>query len=103
MKIHRSFWMMVVLVGMILLGIPTDVAHAANQKQFQIGMRMMSGQEAAQTPVPIQSEIPEVTETPEERILPPVGGNAWLVLGASVLVLIIIGGVMLFSRKKSKH
>ena len=95
--------MIVVLVGMIFLGISTDFALAANQKQFQPDRQMMRRQEAAQTPVPIQSEIPDVTETPEERILPPVGGNAGLVLGASVLVLIIIGGVMLFSRKKSKH
>ena len=103
MKFHGSFLMMVVLVGLILLGISTEIALAANQKQFQVDKQIMSGQAVAQTPVPSQSESPEVTEAPEERILPPVGGNAGLVLGASVLVLIIIGGVMLFSRRKPKH
>ena len=103
MKIHGSFWMMVVLVGIVLLGISTNVALAANQGQFQVDRQMMRRQEAAQTPVPTQSEIPEETETPEERILPPVGGNAVLVLGASALVLIVIGGVMIISRRRSKH
>jgi hypothetical protein len=103
MKIHTSFWMMVLLVGGMLVWHSPHIAIAAVQKPFPVGLQRMSGQEAAQTPVPTQAEIPEVTETPEERILPAVGGNAGLVFGASVLVLIIIGGVMLFSRRKSKH
>lgn len=40
--------------------------------------------------------------TPEARILPPVGSNAGLLVGASVLVLIIIGGV-LGARLRRKH
>ena len=40
--------------------------------------------------------------TPTPRVLPPVGKNAGLVIGASVLVLIIIGGV-LGSRLRRKH
>src|SRR4030043_451239 len=103
MKIHASFWMMVLLVGWMLVWNSPQIAIAAAQKPFAVGLQRMSGQEAAQTPVPTQTEIPDVTETPEERILPPVGDNAGLVLGASVLVLIILGGVMFFSRKKAKH
>src|SRR4030043_1526637 len=103
MKIHASFWMMVLLVGWMLVWNSPQIAIAAAQKPFAVGLQRMSGQEAAQTPVPTQTEIPEETETPEERILPPVGGNAVLVLGASVLVLIVIGGVMLLSRRRSRH
>ena len=62
---------------------------------------------AANTPtaevVPTQAQVIDVSPTPEERILPPVGENAGLVLGASVLVLIIIGGVVFISRRKPKH
>ena len=58
------------------------------------------------TPLLIPTTTPvfvDGTVTPTERVLPPIGGNAGLVLGASVLVLIIIGGVVLTSRKKAKH
>jgi len=58
------------------------------------------------TPPVIPTTTPvflDATVTPTERVLPHVGGNAGLVLGASVLVLIIIGGVVLTSRKKAKH
>jgi len=93
---------MVVVVGLFLFGISTNSVQATNQEQFQVEKQIFM-QVAAQTPSPAQPETPEVTETPEERILPPVGGNAVLVLGASVLVLIIIGGVMIFSWRRSKH
>jgi hypothetical protein len=102
MKNHRSFWLMVALVGLLLVGISARGVKAANYEQFQVEKQIFM-QVAAQTPSPAQPETPEVTETPEERILPPVGGNAVLVLGASVLVLIIIGGVMIFSWRRSKH
>ncbi len=102
MKKPRSFWLMVVLVGLLLVGISTRGVKAANYKQFQVEMKIIK-QEAAQTPSPTQPGTTEATETPEERILPPVGGNASLVIGASVLVLIIIGGVMIFSWRRSKH
>jgi LPXTG-motif cell wall-anchored protein len=35
-------------------------------------------------------------------VLPPIGSNAGLVIGASVLVLIIIGGV-LGARRRQNH
>jgi hypothetical protein len=102
MKNYRSFWLMVVLVGLLLIGISARGVKAANQKQSQVEKQIFK-QATAQTPSPSQPETPEATETPEVRILPPVGGNAGLVLGASVLVLIILGGVMIFSWRRSKH
>jgi hypothetical protein len=103
MKNRRSFWLRVLLVGLFLLGIRTQGASAAYREQIPMDRRTVSVLLAAQTPVPTLSPTSRVTETPETRILPPVGNNAGLVLGASVLVLIIIGGVMLSSRRKPKH
>jgi hypothetical protein len=100
---RRSFWLMVLLVGLILLGIRTQAASALDREQKPIDRHKLSDQLAAQTPAYSISPVSPVTETPETRVLPPVGGNAGLVLGASVLVLIIIGGVMLFSRRRPKH
>jgi hypothetical protein len=103
MKNRRSFWLRVLLVGLILLGISKQGASAAHRVKFPVDRHTISVLLAAQTPVPTLSPISPVTETPEERVLPPVGNNAGLVLGASVLVLIIIGGVVLSSRRKPKH
>src|SRR4030042_3021825 len=98
MKIHGSFWLMILLVGLILLGMSTEAASALDREQIPVDRHMMSDQVAAQTLIPTLSPTPPETESPETRILPPVGGNAVLVLGASVLVLIIIGGGVLLSR-----
>ena len=103
MKIHGSFWLMVLLVGLILLGMSIEAASAVDREQIPVDRHMMSDQVAAQTFIPTLSPTPPETESPETRILPPVGGNAVLVLGASVLVLIVIGGVMIISRRRPKH
>ena len=103
MKNRRLFWLMILLVGLVLLGNPPQAASAIDPEQFQTDRHLISDVSAAQTPVPELSPASPVTETTEPRILPPVGGNAVLVLGASVLVLIVIGGVMIISRKKQKH
>jgi hypothetical protein len=103
MKNFRSLWLMVILVGLILPGNPPQAASAIGCEQFQVDKQLMSEPPAAQTPVPTLSTSPPVTETPEPRLLPPVGANAGLVLGASVLVLIVLGGVMLISRRRPKH
>ena len=103
MKNRRLFWLMVLLVGLILLGIQAHNVRAFDQEQSQVDWHRISAQETTQTPVAYMSPTSAVTETPEDRTLPPVGGNAILVLGASVLVMIIIGGVMLSSRRRSKH
>ncbi len=57
---------------------------------------------AAATPLPTAESIPIEGPTPTARILPPVGRNAGLVIGAGMLVLIIFIGV-LSSRLRSKH
>ena len=103
MKNRRLFWLMVLLVGLILLGTRAQNARAFDQEQSQVDWHRMSAQETTQTPIAYMSSTSAVTETPEDRTLPPVGGNAILVLGASVLVMIIIGGVMLSSRRRAKH
>ena len=59
-------------------------------------------QQAASTAVPTDSQTAIANATPESRLLPPIGSNAGLVIGARVLVLIIIGGV-LGSRRRKNH
>ena len=103
MKNRRLFWLKVLLVGLILLAIRVQNAMAFDKEQSQVEMHRISAQETTQTPVAYMSPTSAETETPEDRTLPPVGGNAILVLGASVLVMIIIGGVMLSSRRRIKH
>ena len=63
---------------------------------------MVQGQ-AIETPSPIVPSPTVESTTADTRVLPSVGGNSGLVIGASLLVLIIIGGVMLSSRRKLKH
>jgi hypothetical protein len=103
MKNRRLCWLIILLVGLILLGSQAQNALAFAQGQSLGGMDWVSNQETTQTPVASISPTTEETETPEDRTLPPVGSNAILVLGASVLVMIIIGGVVLSSRWRSKH
>jgi hypothetical protein len=57
-----------------------------------------------QTPFPTTSAVlPTDIDATQARILPAVGSNAGLVLGATVLVLIIIAGVIISSRWRGKH
>ena len=85
------------------LGMIKHVARAANHESIFMDKQSVDVSQAAQTPSPTVPASILVEETPEPRILPPVGNNAGLVLGASVLVLIIIGGVVFSSRRKPKH
>ncbi len=55
-------------------------------------------QEVTPTDTPFITQV----ETPSDRVLPPVGSNALLDLGAIVIVMIIIGGV-LGVRRRQKH
>ncbi len=75
------------------LTIRSAVAHPLESGQAR-------QQSAAQTPNPTQPPVILDGPTPEARLLPAVGSNAGLVLGASLLVMIIIGGVVLSSRRK---
>ncbi len=80
----------------------SENASANFDKQFQGISLSESGLQAASTPIPTDSQSATASVTPESRLLPPIGSNAGLVIGASVLVLIIIGGV-LGSRRRRNH
>jgi hypothetical protein len=102
MKNNRLLWLFFVLLSLFIFGIWPKNASASRGEQFQAVMVSMSDQQAAETPIPTESTSVAVIETPESRLLPPVGSNAGLVIGASVLVLIIISGV-LSSRRRQNH
>ncbi|OGO11958.1 MAG: hypothetical protein A2Y53_01520 [Chloroflexi bacterium RBG_16_47_49] len=100
----RSFDVISLLIMILFgLGMTSRTVSAANRGPIYEEGQLASEQLAAQTPSPTVSPAIPVTETPESRVLPPVGDNAGLVLGASVLVLIVIGGVVISSRRKPKH
>ncbi len=103
MKNHRFLWLMSLLVFIMFFLVFTQSARAASEEQQRLFIDTSRGTELTQTPIPQQSITPGLSETPSDRILPPVGDNAAMVLGASLLVLIIIGGVMFSSRRKQKH
>jgi hypothetical protein len=102
MKNNRLLWLFFVLLSLFIFGIWPKNARASRGEQFQAVMVSMSDQQAAETPISTESTSVAVIETPESRLLPPVGSNAGLVIGASVLVLIIISGV-LSSRRRQNH
>jgi len=96
MKHHRRVWLVVLLVGLVVMGSPPQTSHAGVQPGW-------GSEQAAQTPSPTDSAASPDIATPDPRQLPPVGGNAGLVIAGSVLVLIILGGVMFSSRRNRKH
>jgi len=102
MKTHFLLWPIVASLGLAIFGSGYQVASAALNQQ---GQEILSSADillAVQTPLPTSEPVVIGYPTPESRVLPPVGSNAGLVIGASVLVLIIIGGV-LSARLRSKH
>ena len=101
MKKSPIIWLLIVLVGIMVLSIGSQVASANNTAQSIVN-NIYGDQVAAETDLPIAMPVSEEAPTPEARILPPVWSNAGLVLGASVLVLIIVGGV-LTARLRRKH
>jgi hypothetical protein len=101
MKNHL-FWLLFILAGVVSIGITSKSASAHIPSSEQFVMQKASNLQVDQTLAPTVSPSLVVVETPESRELPPVGSNAGLVIGASVLVLIIIGGV-LGSRRREKH
>ena len=102
MKNRQLLGLVIVLVGLIILVASSQNASANFRGQFQGNRLTEIDQQIVETPVVTLSTSVAVIETPESRVLPPVGSNAGLVIGASVLVLIIIGGV-LGSLRKPKH
>jgi len=100
MKNNFLFGLIIILAGLTICGVSIQNASAHLPEQ---GIRQFtSNQEVALTPIPTVSPSIVVEATPESRVLPPVGSNAGLVIGASVLVLIIIGGV-LSARRRQNH
>jgi hypothetical protein len=95
-------FLLIPMIGLALMGTSIFDSYHRNQVQspedFEIQRPVSQVIEPTQIPVSTSETI-----TQADRVLPRVGGNAGLVLGASVLVLIIIGGVVLTSRKKAKH
>ncbi len=102
MKIHHLLSIFFILAVLVSIVLRSEIASANFNMQFQGISLSKSGQQAASTPVPTDSQSATVSVTPESRLLPPIGSNAGLVIGASVLVLIIIGGV-LGVRARAKH
>jgi|GEM_PF-1877893 len=102
MKKHLSLRLIIILVGVILLasGFHIAMTHALGNDSGVIWSAY--AQQVGQTPTPSDISPAVLVETPEARQLPPVGSNAGLLIGASVIVLIIIGGV-LGVRRKPKH
>ncbi len=94
--------LIIILFGLMCL----SAGGQAAQANYQADAHGTAGHEyhllAAATPLPTAESIPISGPTPEPRVLPPVGRNAGLVIGAGVLVLIILIGV-LSSRLRSKH
>ncbi len=92
----------IILLGLVFLSANGQIAKANFEAAKQGGAGRDDHLLAAATPQPTVENIPIGSPTPEARVLPPVGRNAGLVIGAGVLVLIILIGV-LSSRLRSKH
>ena len=102
MKIKFIAFLFMPFIGWALMGSSSQDWNLKGQ--FPMDARTAIDNSATPPIIPTTTPvIVDATVTPTERVLPPIGGNAGLVLGASVLVLIIIGGVVLTSRKKAKH
>lgn len=102
MKNNLLFGLIIILVGLAILGFSAQNASATFREQDPGVRQSQTDQVATQTPIPTISPSTVVEATPESRVLPPVGSNVGLVIGASVLVLIIIGGVLVV-RLRQKH
>lgn len=96
-----SYWLVIIIVWVVIFGVFSKNARAAIPTQGAGVTRSIHLALPEITPMPTESE-PVVSIDPADRTLPPVGSNSGLVIGASVLVLIIIGGV-LGSRRRLKH
>jgi hypothetical protein len=96
------FWAMVVLAALILFGITSMKVDAQVNTDVQSNVQYSMSRLPEITPMVTVSPSIVPVDSLSDRVLPPVGKNAGLIVGASVLVLIIIGGV-LGSRRRVKH
>ncbi len=102
MKRRIAVLVLILLLGLILIRISNldwDTRTSVNT-----GEVLAAGSTSTPALLPTDTAVilNETTVTPE-RTLPPIGANAGLVLAATVLVLIIIGGVVFTSRRRAKH
>ena len=102
MKKLHFLWLFVILMGVAILITGYQKASANNKGQDLQVRSTIPDYLAAPTLLPTPLPVSIGNPTPESRVLPAVGSNAGLVIGASVLVLIIIGGV-LSARLRRKH
>lgn len=93
-----------VIIFILIISLVITVGVSASTVRFDRTLVLEDSRPvSAPTLIPtVYSSSPVDYPTPESRILPDVGSNALLVIGASVLVLIIIGGV-LSARLRPKH
>lgn len=103
MKKHSMIRLIVLLLGLTIIGTGYRTVMANVKVKDQAGVFSEINQLAVPTLLPTTPPVYAAGyPTPEPRVLPAVGSNAGLVIGASVLVLIIIGGV-LSARLRSKR
>ncbi len=102
MKKYGLICLIAILASLITIGSGYQNRSPSTTGDGQNGVMYDKNQQAAPTLVPTAEPTSLGEPTPTPRVLPPVGANAGLVIGASVLVLIIIGGV-LSVRLRAKH
>ena len=93
MSARKLLWL-ILIVGMLALLSANLWGGASAQGVMTVTPSFDATSAAAATMAATQA-------TPQaDRVLPPVGSNAGLVCGASVLVMIILGGVIWSTRRK---
>ena len=101
--LRRFFaYLLIPVIGLALLGVETRGSSSWVIKRSNLDLSLPHPVSQVITATQTPASASE-TYTPTDRVLPPVGGNTILVLGASVLVLIIIAGVGFASRGRLKH
>ncbi len=102
MKKYVLFGIIAFLAGLIIMGRGDKKASASSASQGKTNPLFSLNQQASPTLIPTDATASVGEPTHGSRTLPAVGTNAGLVIGAMLLVLIIIGGV-LSSRLRAKH
>ena len=76
MKKHRLISIVFVLTMLASIALWSENASANFDLQFTGSSLSESGQQAASTPIPTDSQSATPSVTPESRVLPPIGSNA---------------------------
>jgi hypothetical protein len=94
-------WLVIFTACMVIFGVTAKNTSASFPIQGEESLHLINSALPEITPMPTDL-APVASIDPADRTLPPIGRNSGLVMAASVLVLIIIGGV-LGSRRRLKH